>query len=311
MKKQRENRQPGSKTGPKNRPVNSQTVRKHTTLMNDIYAPIARAVLPERRVYKFRSLADETQKHRLRDIILGHRIRFSRPSELNDPIEGKPIYTLGDWASESYRQTFAEWAWHGQLNVDVPPPREAFMSWILTQPQQVHEQQVAAINVANHEAIESKWRVLSLSATPIHDLMWSHYADGHRGVALVFDASNSEFALAYQVDYPPERMPLDITCQDLTEVLHATLLSKRDSWKYEEEFRCIAPEPWEPDTLKLDAQYLRFKPSQLLGVIFGAKVLPENEAEVVAWAAERETPLTFWKARIGATGSVEVHHHTS
>lgn len=279
--------------------------------MNDIHAPTARDVLLERRVYKFRSLADETQKQRLRDIIQGHRIRFSRPSELNDPIECKSIYRLGDWASESYRQAFAEWAWHGQQNIKTPPPRKAFMSWVLAQSQQVHEQQVATMNSANHEAIETKWRVLSLSATPTHDLMWSHYADGHRGVALVFDASNGAFALAYQVDYPPERVLLDITCMDLTAVLHATLLSKRDSWKYEQEFRCIAPELWEPNTLRLDAQYLRFRPSQLLGVIFGAKVRPENEAEVVTWAKGRETPLTFWKARIGSTGSVEVHTHAS
>ena len=173
----------------------------------------------------------------------------------------------------------------------------------------MHEQHVASINVANQEAIEAKWRVLSLSATPSHDLMWSHYADGHKGVALTFDASHGEFALAYQVTYAPERVPLDITSQDLTAVLHATLLSKRESWAYEREFRCIAPEPWESDTLRLKEQYLRFLPSQLLGVIFGAKTLPESEAEVVAWAAERGAPLTFRKARISEAGSVELHPH--
>ena len=59
--------------------------------MSEIHAPTARAVLQDRRVYKFRSLADGTQKQRMRDIILGHKIRFSRPSELNDPVEGKEL----------------------------------------------------------------------------------------------------------------------------------------------------------------------------------------------------------------------------
>jgi hypothetical protein len=277
--------------------------------MAEIHAPTARKVLADRRLYKFRSLADETQKERLRDIILGHRIRFSRPSELNDPVEGKPIYKLGDWTSESYRQMFAEWAWRTQMHILTPPPRDAFIAWALAQPPRVHEQHVASINGANHAAIEDKWRVLSLSATPTHDLMWSHYADGHRGVALVFDASRGEFALAYQVAYTSERIPLDITTRDLTAVLHATLLSKRESWAYEQEFRCIAPEPWEPDTLRLEVQYLRFSPAQLLGVVFGAKALPENEAEVVAWSAARGTALTFWKARIDEAGSVELYPH--
>jgi hypothetical protein len=275
--------------------------------MPAVHAPIARAVLEDRRLYKFRSLADEIQKQRLQDIILGHRIRFSRPSELNDPVEGKPIYKLGDWASESYRQMFAEWAWQTQTHIPAPPPKDAFLEWARSQPPQMHEQYVASINVANHTAIEDKWRVLSLSATPTHDLMWSHYADGHKGLALVFDASRGEFALAYQVAYTPERIPLDITTQDLTAVLHATLLSKRESWAYEQEFRCIAPEPWEPDTLRLEAQYLLYSPAHLLGVVFGAKASPENEAEIVAWAARRETALTFWKARISAVGSVELH----
>lgn len=275
--------------------------------MPEVHAPTTRDLLADKRLYKFRSLADETQKQRLRDIILGHRIRFSRTSELKDPVEGKPIYKLGNWASESYRLMFAEWAWHAQKHVLTSPPRDAFLKWILAQPRQVHEQHVASINADNHAAIEDKWRVLSLSATPTHDLMWSHYADGQKGVALVFDASHGEFALAYKVAYTPERIPLDITSQDLTAVLHATLLSKRESWAYEQEFRCIAPEPWEPDTLRLDAQFLRFAPAQLLGVILGAKASPDNEAEVGAWAAERGAALTLWKARINAAGSVELH----
>ena len=41
--------------------------------MSEIHAPTARAVLADRRVYKFRGLTDETQKQRLRDIILGHK----------------------------------------------------------------------------------------------------------------------------------------------------------------------------------------------------------------------------------------------
>lgn len=33
-------------------------------------------------------LGDDSQKDRLKDILLNNRIRFSRLSELNDPIEG-------------------------------------------------------------------------------------------------------------------------------------------------------------------------------------------------------------------------------
>lgn len=274
--------------------------------MPEKLATIAREALTDRRLYKFRSLSDQTQKQRLRDIIIGHRIRFSRPSELNDPVEGKPIYILGDWSSDSYRLKYADWAWRGQRHVRPPPPRDAFVKLVLDQPQHIHEHHVASINDENQAEIEKKWRVLSLSAAPTDDLMWSHYADGHKGVALVFDASRGEFALAFQVAYLPERARIDITTDNLKEILRATLLSKRDTWKYEQEFRCIAPEPPEPDGCHLDAQFLSFSPSWLLGVVFGAKAAPADEAEVVAWAAEREHPLALWKASINAGGGVHI-----
>lgn len=274
-----------------------------------VRARTAREALTDRRLYKFRSLADETQRQRLRDIVLDHRIRFSRPSELNDPIEGKPLYALGDWNSEAYRKAFAQWAWQGQRHVPRPPSRDAFIKWILEQSQEVLEQHVASINADNHAAIEQKWRVLSLSATSRHDLMWSHYADGHKGVALVFDASQGEFALAYQVAYAATRRSLDITTEDLMDILRATLLSKRLAWAYEEEFRCIAPETWEPDTLRLQSQFLEFAPAQLLGIILGAKISANDEDEIAAWVTTRESKLTLWKAKIDAAGSVEIHLH--
>ena len=274
--------------------------------MLEVHAPTARDVLGEKLLYKFRSVADEVQKQRLRDIILGHRIRFARPSELNDPLEGKPVYALGDWSSEPYRQRFADWAWQTQKHIKSPPPQYAFRAWVLAQSAAFHERQVASINEANQREIEDKWRILSLSAIGTSDLMWAHYADSHKGVVLVFDASYGEFALAYRVSYTPERVPLDITNNDLTEVLHATILTKRDIWAYEQEYRSVAPEVWEPDTLRLRDQFLHFSPAQLVGIIFGAKTSPGNEAEIVSWSAQRECAVQFSKAKINVVGSVEL-----
>ena len=277
--------------------------------MNSVYAPTARDVLAEPRLYKFRSMADDQQKQRLRDIVLGHRIRFSRPSELNDPIEGKPIYALGDWSSEQYRTQFSEWAWRCQRHVAQPPPQKAFCAWLVQQPQQVHQGHIYQINTDNQAEIEKRWRVLSLSADVGHDLMWSHYADGHKGVALVFDTSHSEFSLAYEVSYAPRRQPMEITTQDQSAVLKNTLLTKRKTWAYEKEFRCIAPEVPEPNALHLDNQFLRFAPQLLVGIILGAKLSPGNEAEILSWSLQREVPLELSRVIITDAGSVEILAH--
>lgn len=269
-------------------------------------AQTARTVLRDRRLYKFRSMADELQCGRLRDIVLGNRIRFSKPSELNDPLEGKPIYVLGDWTSNDYRSKFAEWAWNTQQLVPNKPPETEFRKWVLAQPEVLHRQQVDQINQDNHAAIEQRWRILSLAASSTHDLLWSHYADGHRGVALVFDASYGEFSFAFQVSYERDRRSLDITSQDLNHVLRVSILSKRSGWSYEEEFRCIGTEEEQFGSLYVPGQFFHFAPTQLIGLIMGANISPQNESLVRQWRAERSTPLQLFKARITQSGAVEI-----
>lgn len=272
----------------------------------DTNAQIARTVLSDRRLYKFRCMVNERQCEWLRDIVLGNRIRFSKPSELNDPLEGKPIYTLGDWTSNEYRSKFADWAWEIQQRVPSKPPEAEFRRWVLAQPEEVHRQHVDQINQDNHAAIEQRWRILSFAASSTHDLLWSHYADGHRGVALVFDASYGEFALAFRVSYKEDRSTLDITCEDQNHVLEASILSKRVAWSYEEEFRCLGTEDGLFGSVHVPKQFLDFKPAQLIGLIMGANITPDNEQRVRQWCAERVTPLQLFKAKITQLGAVEI-----
>jgi hypothetical protein len=96
--------------------LNRRNIPILSMLDTSIEIPLARTALVEKKLYKFRSFADQTQQARLKEIIVENRIRFSRPSELNDPLEGKPIFCLGDWESPAYRQQLEEWAWHIQPN---------------------------------------------------------------------------------------------------------------------------------------------------------------------------------------------------
>lgn len=268
----------------------------------DMHTVFAKTALSEKRLYKYCSMVDDLRKSRVKEILLSHRIRFSCPSELNDPIEGKPILQLGDWASPAYRQRFEEWVWTlQQRHIQIVPPKDAFISWVRRQTKAEIEKLVKQISEDNQAAIEEKWRVLSLSATPSDDLMWSHYAGGHKGVALIFDASVGEFGMAYKVNYIPERVPQDFMTDDLDQILDATILTKRSTWAYEKEYRCVLEEP------DLDQQFLRFNPAHLLGVVFGFKTSLSDIESLVACAAGRSTPLQYWKASLTSAGSVQIN----
>jgi hypothetical protein len=75
-----------------------------------------------------------------------------------------------------------------------------------------------------------------------HDpVLWSHYADGHRGVALVFDIPDD---MAIRVGYQPERFKLDVDAtiqrgsfgeSDLSRFIS----TKFPSWGYEKEIRMM------------------------------------------------------------------------
>ncbi len=81
--------------------------------------------------------------------------------------------------------------------------------------------------------------LVCLSANWSHPLMWSHYADHHRGVCLGFDAEDSFF---HPVQYVSKRLTLDaLNLSRLDEIreehIIKLLFCKFSAWRYEKEYR--------------------------------------------------------------------------
>jgi hypothetical protein len=83
-----------------------------------------------------------------------------------------------------------------------------------------------------------RWRIYCLTPHPDLTLMWSHYADNHRGICLEFSTENNDlFSNACKVSYRKEYPQWSLhTMDEYLEVF----LTKSDDWKYEEEYRIIA-----------------------------------------------------------------------
>jgi hypothetical protein len=84
-----------------------------------------------------------------------------------------------------------------------------------------------------------RWGIYCLTPDPASILMWSHYADNHRGICLEFasDTQHSMFAWARRVIYRCAYPRLLMHRMDEAPV--QILLSKSDHWSYEDEFRII------------------------------------------------------------------------
>lgn len=89
--------------------------------------------------------------------------------------------------------------------------------------------------------IADRWRLLCLSNKWSNPLLWSHYADNHRGLCLGFDASTTYFK---PINYQSRRFRVsdfdisdasDLTAKDIKTII----FTKFSAWRYESEHRAI------------------------------------------------------------------------
>ena len=113
------------------------------------------------------------------------------------------------------------------------------------------------------------WGVCCFTTDPFNQLMWSHYANGHRGVCQEFRTRKSElFKRLQRVVYTDEPR----TIESMDDFARKGLLQKSTHWAYEKEWRLIGG----------GDMYLRYPRIALTSIRFGAKTLPETVEEVLA-----------------------------
>ena len=123
------------------------------------------------------------------------------------------------------------------------------------------------------ERVNATAGVLSFSEDSSNVLMWSHYANGHRGVCLrfnmeVWSKNNGRQChlgrVAYCMRRPLAPLPNDIQPETIT--LERVAFTKHADWHYENEWRMICP------FIDIHQPFLEFPKEALTGVIFGLRM---------------------------------------
>jgi hypothetical protein len=239
-------------------------------------------------LYKYRSIADPTKKH-VEQIFLSDEIYLPKPNEFNDPFDCIPVPSLE--ATKTECKVYLDELYRRQ---NPQGSRKSRMIWI---------DKIMKDKFANHrlkyttaelvkiiEEIPNMAGLYSLSAKNDHVLMWSHYADSHRGICLIFNASTEYFGRAHKVTYQENRPIFNLIKDTHEEILNKILLVKADYWAYEEEYRIIGH--------KEGPGRHKFPPYLLEGVIFGAKTSNLDRDLVLEWQSKRNIPITFYQATI-------------
>ena len=141
-------------------------------------------------------------------------------------------------------------------------------------------------------AFAAQARVMCLTANPVNPAMWANYASNGSGCVLGFrhiPAENTPFLECRSVRYSSE---LPILCSGLDFYLYADkhtigqgvvsaiCYTKREEWRYEEEWRAITWRDNEGDALFGDYPFL---PDELESVTFGLKSEPQHRTKLIDW----------------------------
>ena len=162
---------------------------------------------------------------------------FASATSFNDPFDCRPNFSL-DGTEDSVR-TYLRGMWSRQAPHLSEVERHAEVDAILQDPSRdpripENNRMLAA---AYDSLVTSRVGVLCLSE--VHDsiLMWSHYADCHRGICLVYETDYDFFAHAQPVRYQRERPRVDPISQSTEEMLDNAIFTKSNEWTYEKEWR--------------------------------------------------------------------------
>lgn len=130
----------------------------------------------------------------------------------------------------------------GELNDPLEGRYEVYFGNKVKDPQRL---------VGKIEGKRDKFRIASLSSDPTNFLLWSHYADGHKGVAIEVEIPELHPDL-FEITYSPFSSIFSESVQ-LKEDMRHIFNGKTEEWEYEREYRVITTR----EHFKLDSPIMR------------------------------------------------------
>jgi len=236
------------------------------------------------RLYKYQSLTPDPQTHKIYALenLQQRQIWFSKPEKLNDPFDCNIPFLLKKRVTEN------EWekGYKGlirRMQNELPPDKlttalkTAEERYLTNRKinQRFKDEMIGVNNnnIGNKQQQEFKnYGVACFSEDFDNILMWSHYADGHKGLCLEFDTNYIPFDDVSKVHHVKYRnaYPVISPVAFLTEPIESLtpLITKSEEWCYENEWRIILQQPERTEFI--------YDPKALTAIYFGCSMLKED-----------------------------------
>lgn len=234
-------------------------------------------------LFKFRKCSDDQDIARI-DQLLSGQLYFATSSQLNDPFEMK-MRLVPDPDEHARRKRLMRSLKEGEYLGKLSPAARLMRSGQLSnriklQPKVLEE---AADN--NYLRMQQNCFVFCASATREHPLLWSHYADMHRGVCIQLDHNILPLASACKVDYSKSYPVATYPFRNDDELIRKGILTKAEYWAYEKEFRLfslrINNPTWHLGVDWPDEHVARFDPKTAVSIVIGARMPEKIERKIL------------------------------
>jgi Protein of unknown function (DUF2971) len=229
----------------------------------------------------------------LRQILFDRKVHFSNPKNFNDPWDCRPAFNKSALDDGKIYEQHVVWfdrvsrRW-GDFTTEEAHQKE------LTQlrcDRAFVESRIDQCSQTMAADISERYNVYCLTTHPRNTLMWSHYADRHKGICLEFNCRNLVFGGALRVEYCDTYPVFPIASDEYQDNL-LPLITKAKAWAYEDEYRLIAQDAaiaTDHHTLRTRNSFLKLPPDALRAVIMGCLIKPSDADEI----------LTMIKSQVG------------
>jgi hypothetical protein len=240
-------------------------------------------------------------------LALGMRVlRASNPRYFNDPFDCSPLLSsesLPPEAVDDFMDVVASFLkMSGQPS---PSPQQ----WAETRSRLKVDQNYRAARMIKFSESLFKmvrhFRIICVCGNAFNPLLWSHYADAHRGMCLEFNSTIEPFSRAAAINYVPQYPQIALSKAKLDSLLEISLLTKAKWWEYEQEFRLIATDVQPSPHLKCEQDLIELPPNSLTAIICGHRC-PQSSVEEARQLINRFAPHVELYAAVRQPGNYEL-----
>lgn len=241
--------------------------------------------------YKYRSMGGDAA-HWVERTVLCDEIYFAPASSFNDPFDLRPSFSL-EAPSNRQREDFLRMSRKFEPEL-TEEERQAEVDKVMATSMSVEviSNTTAAIQTVHNHHITTKVGVLCVSTKRDDILMWSHYADSHRGICLEFDGTAPFMAHAQKIKYADERIAINPYKDTPNVMMEKSLLIKSNHWEYESEWRLLR--------YGKGPGVVKFRPVNLTGIILGALASASTINLVKSWGQRRSAPIKVYRASVSS-----------